>query len=198
MAAARLKKENCLSIIIDVQPFFLDTLATGPRHTAETQIQSLVRLVQYLKVPTVFTIERPLPTKGRLPAFLEKEIRETTPTLVLEKDFFDLTKHFEIVSALQKLKKTQVIVAGSETDVCILQSCLGLLDLGFEVFAVEDALFSSTGDTSSALARLRSSGVTLVTYKTLFHELMEAQEASAYRVQIAHECGPAEPPLADN
>ena len=56
-----------------------------------------------------------------------------------------------------------MIVAGCETDVCVLQSCLGLLDLGYEVFAVEELLFSSAGDVAAAKARLRAEGVVFLT-----------------------------------
>ena len=75
---------------------------------------------------------------------------------------------------LKRLKKKQIIVAGCETDVCVLQSCLGLLDLGFDVFAVEELLFSSTSRTEAAVERLKSAGVIFVSYKTLYFELVEA------------------------
>ena len=93
---------------------------------------------------------------------------------VFEKDFFDLTKEKPIRAHLKRLKKTQIIVAGCETDVCVLQSCLGLLELGFEVFAVEELLFSSARNVDAALVRLRSEGVTMLSYKTLYFELVEA------------------------
>ena len=77
-----------------------------------------------------------------------------------EKDFFDLTKETKIKAHLTRLKRKQMIVAGCETDVCVLQSCLGLLDLGYEVFAVEELLFSSAQRVSAAqgpVCRLRAS-----------------------------------------
>jgi len=58
--------------------------------------------------------------------------------------------------------------------VCVLQSCLGLLDLGFDVFAVEELLFSSASRTDAAVERLKGAGVIFVSYKTLFFELTEA------------------------
>ena len=61
-----------------------------------------------------------------------------------------------------------------QTDVCVLQSCLGLLELGFEVFAVEELLFSSARNVDAAMVRLRSAGVTILSYKTLYFELIEA------------------------
>ena len=46
--------------------------------------------------------------------------------------------------------------------------------VNFEVFAVEELLFSSARNIDAALARLRSEGVTILSYKTLYFELIEA------------------------
>ena len=50
----------------------------------------------------------------------------------------------------------------------------GLLDLGFDVFAVEELLFSSASRTDAAVERLKGAGVIFVSYKTLYFELTEA------------------------
>src|SRR4029079_11980870 len=128
------------------------------------------------KIPVVATLERPIDLKGQLPEFLGECFGDLPSGLgaSFEKDLFDLTKESKIKGHLAKLKKKQAIVAGCETDVCVLQSCLGLLDLGYEVFAVEELLFSSARDVDAALMRLRSEGVTILSYKTLFFELTEA------------------------
>jgi len=55
-----------------------------------------------------------------------------------------LTKEKKIADYIARLKNKQVIVAGCETDVCVLQSCLGLLALGYDVFVVEELVFSSS------------------------------------------------------
>ena len=69
-----------------------------------------------------------------------------------------------------------MIVAGCETDVCVLQSCLGLLSLGYEVFLMEELVFSSSRNVEAAMARMNNEGVVFSTYKTLFYELIEAVE----------------------
>ena len=95
-----------------------------------------------------------------------------------EKDFFDLTREKTIRDYIRRLKKQQVIVAGCETDVCVLQSCLGLLDLGYEVYAIEDLLFSGSPNVEAALARIKSAGAVFLTYKTLYYELTAAVDGA--------------------
>jgi hypothetical protein len=45
------------------------------------------------------------------------------------------------------------------------------LRLGYEVFMVENLLFSTSENVDSAVARMKVAGATFVTYKTLFYEL---------------------------
>ena len=98
---------------------------------------------------------------------------------MFEKDFFDLTKEKKIRDLPRAPEEKQVIVAGCETDVCVLQSCLGLLGLGYEVYVVEDLLFSSARNVESAIARMKAEGAVFLTYKTLYYELIEAVDGGA-------------------
>ncbi len=175
----RLKADRCFAAIVDVQEFFLAQIASRARRSRlEADMIHLVRLLDYFRIPMLATLERPVFAKGGLPPRLKKHL--DARATFLEKDFFDLTKERKIAAHLARLKKTQAIVAGCETDVCVLQSCLGLLDLGYEVFAVEELLFSSARDVDAALARLRDAGVVLVSYKTLYFELIEAVDGGPH------------------
>jgi nicotinamidase-related amidase len=167
----RIVAETCAGAIIDVQDFFLAQLEEEARARMEANLVNLARLLNYFRIPIVVTLERPVRGKGPLPPTLEAALAHAK---LFEKDFFDLTKEKKIRDHLARLKKKQVIVAGCETDVCVLQSCLGLVDLGYEVFAVEDLIFSSAPNVEAALARMRDAGVVFLTYKTLYYELIQA------------------------
>lgn len=168
----RVLADQCCGAIIDYQDFFLDQLESRGRARLGRNMGSFARLLAYLRIPTILTLERPVDRKGAVPAVIEATLGSATK--VFEKSFFDLTKEKPIRMYLKRLKRKQIVVAGCETDVCVLQSCLGLLDLGFDVFAVEELLFSSTSRTEAAVERLKNSGVVFVSYKTLFFELTEA------------------------
>src|SRR5262249_16863129 len=74
--------------------------------------------------------------------------------------------------------------------VCVLQSCLGLIDLGYQVFVVEEAIFSSARNTAAAKARLQAEGVVLLSYKTLYFELLEAVGVSRHTDKLIKTFGP--------
>jgi len=168
----RIVAESCAGAIIDVQDFFLSQLGSrSARGRMERNIVSLARLLDYFRIPMIATLERPVPRKGALPTALKHQLGEAK---LFEKDFFDLTKEKKIRDHLGRLKKKQIIVAGCETDVCVLQSCLGLIDLGYTLFVVEDLIFSSARNVEAAIARMRAEGAVFLTYKTLYYELIQA------------------------
>jgi hypothetical protein len=171
----RIRREQCCGIIVDVQEFFLAQLDKRLRPKIESNTRNFATLLGYFRIPLVVTLERPVRHKGKLPRRVAGSLPETAA--IFEKDFFDLTKEETIRNHLKGLKKKQAIVAGCETDVCVLQSCLGLLGLGYEVFVVEELLFSSTAKVDVAVARLKTEGAVFLSYKTLFYELFEAIEA---------------------
>jgi Isochorismatase family len=168
----RLNRDDCWAAIIDVQGFFVSQARTRSPAKIKANTRNLVRLLGYFKIPIVVTLERPVHLKGLLPSEIKRQLGATTE--VFEKDFFDLTKEKKIRSYIERLKRKQVIVAGCETDVCVLQSCLGLLSLGYEPYVVEELLFSSSRNVDSAIARMKAEGAVFLTYKSLYYELMAA------------------------
>jgi nicotinamidase-related amidase len=186
---------HCVGLIIDVQDFFLGQLVKGVRAKIRTNTINFVRLLAYFQIPMVVTLEKPVEQKGRLPADIEQQLADRAHTF--EKNFFDLTKEKEIKQHLGRLKKRQAIVAGCETDVCVLQSCLGLLSLGYEVYVVEELLFSSSRNVGSAIARMTAEGAIFLTYKTLYYELIAAVEGGRHSDQMHEAFGPFPDDLPD-
>jgi nicotinamidase-related amidase len=194
-AAKRIARDRCCGALIDVQPFFLSQIEKRLRARLVANTKNFVRLLGYFQIPLVVTIERPIDHKGMLPKEIAAHLGEGAE--IHEKDFFDLTKDKTIAGRLARLKKKQVVVAGCETDVCVLQSCLGLLSLGYEVFLVEELLFSSSRNVEAAMARMEAAGAIFLTYKTLFYELLERVDDSRQAQKTLAELGPFPEDLPD-
>jgi len=174
----RVIAESCAGAIIDVQDFFLAQLGSREaRRKMEANLVAFARLLGYFRIPIVATLERPIDGKGGLPDAFNRQL---SAAKLFEKDFFDLTKEKKIRDHLARLKKKQILVAGCETDVCVLQSCLGLIDLGYEVFVVEDLVFSSAHDVDAAITRMQAAGAVFLTYKTLYYELIQTVGGSRH------------------
>jgi isochorismatase family protein len=186
-AVRRIVADQCCGAIIDYQDFFLAQIEPRSRSKLRANMRNFVRLLAYLRIPMIVTLERPVYGKGPVPQDIKEQLGASAK--VFEKGFFDLTKEKPIRAHLARLKKKQIVVAGCETDVCVLQSCVGLLALGFDVFAVEELLFSSARNTQAAIERLKAAGVTFVSYKTLFFELIEAVAESPHADRMITQFG---------
>jgi nicotinamidase-related amidase len=191
----RVKADQCLGVIIDVQEFFLSQLNKRRRLAVMHDLKSFVRLLDYFRIPILVTLERPLEQKGILPRGISEQLGEANH--VFEKNFFDLTAEKKIRDWLGRLKKGQVIIAGCETDVCVLQSCLGFLSLGYEVFMMGELLFSSSHNVDLSIDRMRAEGAIFLSYKSLFYELVGAVEGCRHAEKMVEAFGPFPDDLPD-
>jgi nicotinamidase-related amidase len=156
-------------LVIDVQTYFLEGWMAGESEPLLARLEFLFALATVYEVPFLATFEQPIETKGWLPERLEPFFpahgqRHTKQT-------FNCCGEPSIVEAIGALGRGQIAVAGGETDVCVLQSVLGLIEAGPHVFLLEDALFSSEANTGPAIRRMESAGAIPSTVKTLNYEL---------------------------
>jgi nicotinamidase-related amidase len=191
----RIAPDRCCGVIVDLQEFFLSQVDKRLASRIKTNTANLVRLLGYFQIPIVVTIERPVARKGYLPKEIAQHLGDRARTF--EKDFFDLCKEKEIKNHLGHLKKKQAIVAGCETDVCVLQSCLGLRSLGYDVFVIEELIFSSARNVDAAIAHMKAEGVIFSTYKSLYYELIEAVDGPHIE-KLLMTCGPFPDDLPDS
>lgn len=167
--AKRLDPDHCCGVIVDVQDYFLSQLDGDRRSQILTNTQDFARLLGLFRIPVVATLEKPVETNGALPQQIGDELNDLSK--IFEKAFFDLSREKPISDHIASLNRRQIVIAGCETDVCVLQSCLGLLSQDYEVYLVENLLFTSSSDATAAIARMKAEGAIFVSYKTLFYEL---------------------------
>ena len=75
-----------------------------------------------------------------------------------------------------------VVIAGCEAHVCLLQTALGLLDAGHRLRVVETACGSRRpSDREAAMRRLQGAGATLVSAEMVVFEWLRSSEHPAFR-----------------
>lgn len=78
-----------------------------------------------------------------------------------------------VVNALRDLGRPHVIVVGIEAHVCVQQSALDLLRLGYTTYVCADAVGSRrTLDRDTALERMRQAGALITTTESITFELL--------------------------
>jgi hypothetical protein len=148
----------------------------GSAEPVLARLEHLLLLAGSFELPCIATFERPVERNGWLPKRLEHVFPAGGQRFV--KHTFNLCREPAILAAVQALDVAQLVVAGAETDVCVLQSVLGLLDHGYQVFVVEDALFTHEPHDGPALRRMQQAGAVPLTYKTLYYELVGSVSAA--------------------
>lgn len=84
------------------------------------------------------------------------------------------------------LQRPMVVVAGLEAHVCVLQTTMGLLQLGKQVFVVRDAVGSRRAeDRLAAIDRLARHGAEIVTSEMVVFEWLRSAEHPRFREVLA-------------
>jgi len=78
----------------------------------------------------------------------------TPPARVLDKSRYSPWLNTGLASALMASQVDTLVVTGAETDMCVLATVLGAVDMGFRVVVVSDALCSSSDQSHDALLAL--------------------------------------------
>jgi nicotinamidase-related amidase len=151
-------------LVVDVQERLLPHIHDWQR--VLENVHWLVRVAQKIGVPVMATEQYP------------KGIGHTHPDIaaLLPPDSVGEKMHFSCVAgrcltALPGHERRQVVVCGTESHVCVLQTVLDLRQHGKEVYVVDDAVGSrNPADKALALQRMRDNGVVIVSREMVAFE----------------------------
>jgi nicotinamidase-related amidase len=156
------RREDSLLVVVDAQPGFFRYDALGEDDAkraanAVTRIVWMAGLAALLDIPAVVVEEGPERNGHTEPRILER-MPAGTPTV--EKPTFGLTACEEAVAAIRATGRRTTVLAGFETDVCVAQSAIGLLELGFRAVVLEDATYTNSArEHERGIARMTGAGV---------------------------------------
>lgn len=165
----RIFKEYCAAISVDIQ----EKLFPHIYNNQELE-NKIIRLIQGLKVFKIPLLVSEQYKKG-LGATIEsvKKIlaEDYNP---IEKMAFSCCQSKDIMKFLTDFNKTQVILFGIETHVCVLQTAVDLIELGGTPIIVQDCVSSrNLNDKKIAIERMRQEGAIITTMESLLFELCQ-------------------------
>jgi nicotinamidase-related amidase len=171
-----LNAEGAVLLLIDLQERLMPVICDQEAVVARTV--RLAEAAQLLGVPIRATEQNPAglgPTVAPLKAYPQAVLSKTTFSAAGDPGF----------AALLPGAAEQVVVAGVEAHVCVLQTVLGLLGSGRPVFVVADATGSrDPADKAAALDRASRHGAGVVTSEmVLFEWLRDARHPRFREVQ---------------
>jgi nicotinamidase-related amidase len=150
-------------------------------HDKDKLLRNVVKLVQgakVLEIPILLTEQYP---KGLGPTI--PEIKSLIPDIKpVEKVCFNCCDEDQFCSALDGLKRKQVLIAGIEAHICVYQTALALVGAGYDVQVVGDCVASREPENKvTALSRMVGEGVSLTTMEMALFELLKEAKGDKFK-----------------
>lgn len=163
-------------LIVDMQEKLLPLISAAERVVANCG--RLIDGAKLFSVPVFATEQYP---KGLGPTVRPLSERLASPPAKLR---FSCAEVLDWgTAAEQSDNRHQIVVAGIETHVCVLQTVLDLLANGYQVFVPADAVASrSELDRQIALERVSGCGATIVTTESVLFEWCEASGTPEFKL----------------
>lgn len=172
----KLTPNDTTALIIDLQEKIVPAMREASTLVARSRFL-LAGLAVY-SVPIVSTRQYPKGLGDTLP-----EIKELAPSAtVFDKTTFSCLETPSIRAHIVQSSRPNILLAGIETHICVLQTALDLIELGKTVYLVVDCVSSrSELDHNVALQRLIGAGVIPTTSETSLFELARAAGSPEFK-----------------
>ena len=158
-------KKKTLLLVVDEQPKLMTTMENGEKTIINTL--SLVKAFKEYDMAYLATEQYPKGL-GRSDDRLLEEIEEGK---IFSKTLFDAAID-EVREFIEKEGIEKVLVTGAEGHICIYQTARSFLDMGLDVFLVEDAISSfSEGLKLTAMGSLEKMGAVRVNTEMILFDL---------------------------
>jgi nicotinamidase-related amidase len=170
--------DDSVLVIIDIQDHFLDKYAAAVSKPLLEKVVWLIKVAGHLDVPVVAMAED-IDNAGNLNSAILKALPNGVE--VHSKNAFGLAGNPDILEAVEATNRKTAILVGTETDVCVAQSALGLMECGYRVVVLIDAVATTAGDEQTGLSRMHDAGAVVSSVKALTYEwLRTVQNTTAF------------------
>lgn len=163
-----LEHEQTALVVVDIQGRLAREVVDSARLLK--QIKTLIQCAKLLELPIVWLEQYPQGL-GHTVEELAELMQSDSP---LEKTHFNALHEAPVVEAIKNTNKTQFMLCGIEAHVCVWQTAVGLLQLGYDVTVIEDCCSSRTLMSKAAgLQRMRDVGVSIKSLEMCVFELVK-------------------------
>jgi nicotinamidase-related amidase len=173
----RILKDDVVAVVVDIQERLLPHI-----YHWEQTLQNCLKLIDGLQVLAVPMLVTQQYTKG---------LGNTDPSIVnkitgfshVEKNTFSCCGEPAFLEKLSSFGKKCIIVCGIEAHVCVLQTCLDLLEEGYIPVVVEDCVSSrKPNDKAIAIERMRQEGARITTIESILFELIQSAGTDTFKL----------------
>ncbi len=173
-----LEPAKAVLVVIDVQERLCAAMDANALAQLAKNTGILLESAHELAIPVVFTEQY---VKGLGPTLAE--LKERAPdALCYEKLTFSCCGNEAFIKQLKDSGRAQIIVTGMETHVCVLQTAIDLLNEGFNVHVVKDAVISrSIHNWQTALEAMMLAGAVPTSTESAVFQLLKIAGTESFR-----------------
>ncbi|MBN2457337.1 MAG: hydrolase [Sedimentisphaerales bacterium] len=171
-----LRIQDCSLVVVDVQGKLAQLMYE--KEPLFKNIQILIKAVKILQVPILWCQQCPEALGPTVPE-IARLLSANEP---INKASFSCWPNREFNDHLKSLSGNQVLICGIETHVCIYQTAIDLLQAGYEVNVVADAVSSRTIENKNiGLEKIKAAGAKFTSTEMVIFELLKTAEHPRFK-----------------
>ena len=168
--------KNCCLVVVDVQGKLAQLMYDN--QTLFKNIEILIKAARALSIPVIWCQQVPEALGPTIPQIAELLCGDQP----INKSSFSCCGDEQFIDRLNTLERSNIILCGIETHVCIYQTALDLLAKGKHVTVVADAVSSRTQENKQlALNRMKLKGVDISSVEMTLFELIRTAKHPQFR-----------------
>jgi len=166
-----LNTDDTVLFIIDVQDRLVGMLKNSEEIAKNNMI--LAKTARILNLPTIATEQYPKGLGSTIYEIKEHILSEN----IFEKTSFSALEEDSVRNKLKEINPKNIILTGIESHICVYQTALALVEAGYNVYVVKNAVSSrKTKDYRTALELMRDFKVKLTCLETVLFELLKTSK----------------------
>ena len=168
---------NTVLVVVDVQGKLAQLM--DQKEVLFSNLERIIRGAKVLNIPIIWTEQVP------------DKLGQTSPPIVdlladiaepIAKASFSCCGVTPFMKQLTDTGRKQVLLTGIETHICIYQTAVDLLEKGYEVQLVTDAVSSrSAANRELGINRIKEAGATLTSTEMALFELLRVAEGPEFK-----------------
>ncbi|HKJ29598.1 MAG TPA: isochorismatase family protein [Desulfuromonadales bacterium] len=173
----KLDAEKAVLVVIDVQERLVPAMPEDIYLRLRNTVAMLIEVAGLLGLPVVTTEQYPKGIGHTVP-----ELAAACNETVIEKVSFGCCGEATFLEALKNTGRTQVLITGMEAHVCVYQTVLGLLEDGYYVHLIRDAICSrNKTDYLAGVANAGQAGAVVTTAETVMFQMLQESTHEQFR-----------------
>ena len=170
-----MKSQNSVLIILDIQERLISNIID--RETIIWNSRRLIEAANIFNITVLYTEQNP----NKLGPTLES-LRSNLNSNIFPKMTFSCLGNLKIEEKLENKKAEIIYLAGLETHICVMQTAIDLINLGYKVYVLADAVGSrSKIDHEIGLKRLEQEGIVITTTESMLFEWCYTSERPEFK-----------------